>query len=443
VSGSRPPRLVVVSRHAPPGREIGGLRWWGLSRHLARRGWEVHLITGQEGADAEAVPGGMTVEVVGTRPTLNDRYLAWKRSRESASTTPPAPTTGTPESGRKQTRSRGGPGLLSTLRTEVGGLLGFPDQGRGWMGPLSSALAHRIASFRPDLVVSSAPPHSLHLGTWKGLSGSPVPWIADFRDPWSDEARAHLDVGWTQPFLARLEASVVRTAAGVVTTTPELAATYRIRYPGLQAHWLPNGVDVESLPARPARRGTGLRVAHIGSLYHRRDPVPAVRAFARFVRGNPAARSDGSVLSFVGRVKDEYREKIEAAAREEGVSDQVEMVGVMPRNEALDFLASTGVALTLAQDQETAIPAKIYESIGMKIPTLVITESDSASAGAGRRLGAAVHEADDLDGMARSLEAAWNGNWTGEVPEGVLLDYADLAGEAERLLASHLRHPLS
>ncbi|TVP48879.1 MAG: hypothetical protein EA350_02720 [Gemmatimonadales bacterium] len=443
-----PPRLLVVSRHAPPGRAIGGLRWWGLSRHLARRGWEVRVLTGQEGADAEAVPPGMTVEVVGTRPTLNDRYLAWKRSRESsppvASASAPdlpsppggAPAVGEPASGA------GSAGLLATLRTEVGGLLGFPDVGRGWIEPLAEALALRLSEWRPDLVVSSGPPHSLHLGTLKGLAGSPVPWIADFRDPWSDEARAHLDVGWTRPFLARLEADVVRTAAGVFTTTPELADTFRARYPGLNARWLPNGVDVESLPARPARRGPGLRVAHIGSLYHRRDPVPAVHAFARFVRSNPEARHDGSVLSFVGMVKEEYRERIEAAAREGGVADQVELVGIMPRHEAMAFLASTDVALTLAQDQETAIPAKIYESVGMRIPTLVITESHSASAVAARRLGAGIHEADDLDGMARSLEAAWNGSWTGEIPDGVLLDYADLAAEAERLLAVHLRRPL-
>jgi glycosyltransferase involved in cell wall biosynthesis len=401
----------------------------------------VHLITAQEGADAESVPDGMRVEVVGIRPTLNDRYLAWKRDRAAAATAPGTNAGGTaPGStageGAPMPGSQGsGPGLLATLRTEVGGLLGFPDEGRGWIEPLSSALAHRIREYRPDLVVSSGPPHSLHLGTWKGRSGSPVPWIADFRDPWSDEARVHLDVGWTRPFLARLEDGVIRTAAGVFTTTPELAETYRVRYPGLRAAWLPNGVDVETLPPRPTHRGPGLRVAHIGSLYHRRDPVPAVRAFARFVRENPAARSDGSVLAFVGKVKDEYREQIGAAAREEGVSDLVELLGIMPRAEALDVLASTGVALTLAQDQETAIPAKIYESIGMRIPTLVITEPHSASAGAGRRLGAAVHEADDLEGMARSLEAAWNGSWTGELPDGVLLDYADLAAEAERLFA--------
>jgi glycosyltransferase involved in cell wall biosynthesis len=379
----------------------------------------------------------MTVEVVGLRPTLNDRYLAWKHRRASASFDAPVTVDDAPEPGRQ-----GSPGALALLRAEIGGLLGFPDEGRGWIDPLSATLARCVDVFRPDLVVSSGPPHSVHLGTWKGIGGSPVPWIADFRDPWADEARAHLDVGWARPIFARLEASVVRTAAGVFTTTPELADAYRSRYPGLRVDWLPNGVDVESLPARPPGRGPGLRVAHIGTLYHRRDPLPAVRAFARFVRRNPGARSDGAVISFVGEVNGDFREKIETVAREEGVSDQVEILGILPRDAALEFLASTGVALTLAQEQETAIPAKIYESIGMRIPTLVVTESHSASSGAGRRLGAAVHESTDLDGMARSLEAAWNGSWTGELPEGVLLDYADLAGEAERLLASHLRRPL-
>jgi hypothetical protein len=43
-------RLLVITYHFPPDGSVGGQRWAGLSKYLARLGWEVHVITA-------AVPG--------------------------------------------------------------------------------------------------------------------------------------------------------------------------------------------------------------------------------------------------------------------------------------------------------------------------------------------------------------------------------------------------
>src|SRR6266516_3628641 len=38
-------RLLIISYHFPPDGAIGGQRWAGLSKYLARLGWEVHIVT--------------------------------------------------------------------------------------------------------------------------------------------------------------------------------------------------------------------------------------------------------------------------------------------------------------------------------------------------------------------------------------------------------------
>ncbi len=427
-----PRRLLVVTFHSQPGTQVGGLRWWGLSRHLAARGWEIRLLTANPAAEKQSVPEGMTVESVVPDVTLNDRYRGWRKARD---TNDPKGTDGDSAAVRSHRRgSTRSPGALRRFRRELGGLLSFPDEGRGWLLPAQRAVSRRIGAFQPSVVVSSGPPHSTHLAVLAALRSHRTPWVADFRDPWSDEGRAHLDIFWAQPLLGRCEASVVRRATRVLTTTPELATILQNRFPASTVQCLPNGVDMATLPERSTSEITELNVVHLGTIYHRRDPLPVVRAFALFLRRTPEARRSGSRLRFIGRVDSLYEEKIRRVAGEEGILEHVELGGLRPRAEALEILARAGVSVVLAQDQGTAIPAKIYESVGLGIPTMVLTEHGSATAAAGRRLGAAVHPSEDLEGMARSLEAAWLDEWDGSVPSGVAVDYAELAGQAEKIL---------
>jgi glycosyltransferase involved in cell wall biosynthesis len=435
-------RLLIVGYHSPPGREVGGLRWWGLGGHLARRGWQVHYLSCREGAEAEPVPDGMSVERVPPARTLDDRYRGWRSARREDRVPDgvgPADLSGGAASSAPPASASRVAQHLRALRREAGSLLSFPDEGRGWMGPGRRAIRRAVSGFRPDVVVSTGPPHSVHLATAMGLGRSGSPWVVDFRDPWADEARAHLDAAWAAPVFSRLEASVVGRAHRVFTTTPELAEVLARRYPGARVTWLPNGVDVASLPHRDPGGRRPFTVIHLGTLYHRRDPIPAVDAFARLLRHHPVLEGEGARLLFVGGARAGYRESIEARALELGVEDHVSVLGPRPRDEALRLLASSAVSLVLAQDQATAVPAKIYEAAGMGLPALVITEPWSAAANAGRRLGAAVHEATDVEGMARSLAAARFGEWSGTVPEGTLLDYGVLAGVAEEVLLRTIR----
>ncbi len=450
-------RLLVVAYHAPPGRAVGGLRWWGLSRHLALRGWRVHLITSQEGAALEEVPSGMTVEEVPPLVTPDQAYRALKkklRTRLGKGTGSSDRAQGQRGGALDPEARKGAPGQdlkgrrgpLGRLRRDLGGVLAFPDEGQGWILPASRAVRRAHDQWAPSVMVSTGPPHSVHLAAiWGRRPGLSVPWVVDFRDAWSDVARAHLDVSWAPMMFSRLEASVIGAADHALTTTPELAEIYRRRFPGSRVTFLSNGIDLAGLPAAvdpgsPEPSGPReFHVMHLGTLYLNRDPLPTVRGFGAFLRTLPESERSRARLSFIGTVRESFRARIEAVAREEGVHELVEMPGPVPRDEALRILSRASVSLVLAQNQETAVPAKIYEAAGLEIPALVVTESGSASAGAGRRLGARVHDPDDIQGMAGSLRAAWSGEWTGALPPGVSVDYRELSVDAENLLTRTAR----
>jgi glycosyltransferase involved in cell wall biosynthesis len=225
------------------------------------------------------------------------------------------------------------------------------------------------------------------------------------RDPWIgrgavEDARA----GLIQALAARLERWVFATGHLVLTNSAPYAAGLRDLYPGLAVETIPNGVDVEKLPSGPPPEPyPELTLAHIGTIYLKRDVgtvVAAIRRAQELAGGSPAH------LRLVGSVAEPYRSQVLRQVREAGLEDVVELTGRLPRPEALDILRRSTFAVVLAQSQRIQVPGKLYECVAMGVPTIVITEPDSATAEAGRAIGASVFADGDVDGVARLLASS-------------------------------------
>lgn len=425
-------RLLVLSFHAPPDGAVGGLRWTGLSRHLARRGWSVRMLTASSGAEQVAAPDGMDIRVVRQRTILQDHYRRWRKSRLS----------------QREDEGRHGDGRTPVdspahrsggLRSGLAALLSFPDHGRGWVTRAARATRRALRELAPDFVISTGPPHSVHLAAGLGLLGTGVPWIVDLRDPWMTPWHGYADAAWSIAVSRRMERRVFRRASTILTTTPELRDALQHHYPATSVICLPNGVDTETLPNTPSTLPPGLSVTHLGSVYYNRDPAPVIRAFARFIAAHPAAVTDGSTLRFVGHISAEFRPGLEETISKLGIGDHVQLIGPVPRRRALELLAGSHMALVLAQGQTVMVPAKLYEAVGMGLPALVITEPESATGREARRVGAAVHGPEDEAGMARTMVRVWSGEWKREGHAPARVDHGELAAELEQILYSTSR----
>ncbi|HEY8469924.1 MAG TPA: glycosyltransferase [Longimicrobiales bacterium] len=422
-------RLLVITYHYPPDGSVGGLRWAGYAKYLARLGWEVHVITAAEAATA--VPG-VHVHTCRRARTLNDTYNAVMRRIRSAR---PAAAAG---SGAAAPATIPAPSLIRLIRAELAALLVIPDYARGWL--LKSAwMARRLLrrmSF--DAVVSSGPPHSAHVAGMLATLGMPGLHRVDMRDPWSDLIDKTWSSGtsssragrWLTP---RLERAVFRRAALVIANTAEFAEAARRKYPTLAVEWVPNGIDPEPLPARSADPGPGLSVAHVGTLYAGRDLGPVLAALGGFLAEHPEARAM-TRLHLAGAVAGPHEARFREQVTAYALGDIVETHGVLPRDEALFLLCRSHLALVLAQDQEMQVPAKLYECVALGLPTLVIAEATSAAAREARRIGAIACEPTDIAGIVSVLRRLWLRTQPARIEPAAAIDYATLASDMDRVL---------
>jgi SAM-dependent methyltransferase len=272
--------------------------------------------------------------------------------------------------------------------------------------------------------------------------GTGIPLVVDLRDPWSNQSgpwRHHPVYGaaTARTIIPLLEGLVFRRAAEVIVNTRELADALDELHPGLGVSFLRNGVDVEQLPREPAAPLPRLSVAYAGTLYGDRVADPVLNGFRLFLERYPEARAS-SRFRIAGHWDSDRGLHLAGRVRAHGLESQVELLGVVPRSRALEMVSGSQVAVVLAQNQGLQVPAKLYESLAMGVPTLMIAEGESAAGREGRRLGAVVKEPADIEGICSVLEDAWRGS-LGRRQEALgPIDYAQLTESLNVLLTAEI-----
>ena len=432
-------RLLVISYHFPPDGSVGGLRWAGLSKYLARRGWEVHVVTASRQAAHAPVPG-VTVHHRRRNDTLNDIY---NRVASRLRSTPP--------SGARAQASASGDiakadaamvqpraiGLLGRLRFNLSIALAFPDRGRGWI--LTAAFAARtlLRQHRFDAVVTSGPPHSAHLAGAMACLGRMEPHWVDMRDPFATGAeytwaRDPFNPPGMRALIPHLERLFFRHARGIITNTPELRDVLRAGHSALDVSFIPNGIDRERLPSPDVARYPGVSIAYAGTLYLGRDLTPVLRAIRGLFSEFPEAARDVK-LRMAGSMEGGRGETFWHEVDAQGLRDAVEFLGSVSGATALDLMNRSHINVVLAQQQPTQVPAKLYECVAMGNTTLVITESTSAAAREARRIGATTFEADDITGIQAFVQKVWR-NPPVRIAVSDDISYEGIAAEVDALL---------
>jgi hypothetical protein len=266
-------------------------------------------------------------------------------------------------------------------------------------------------------VISSGPPHMAHEGARLTARRAGVPHVVDMRDPWSLVQRLSEETDSpVRRYLARkFERRVVCDASLITINTDASRDAMRAEYPDRVSiiETIRNGCDDELLP--PARRDGRFTIRFAGSIYIDRDPRLVFRAAARVIRALRLSPAQFAI-EFVGDVDRFAGTPTMQIAREEGIEAYVALRGLVKRYEALEFLAGATVLLSLPQDSDFAIPAKIYEYLRFDAWMLVLAHANSATARLLIGTDADVLEPSDVDGIVRVLQGRFEQFTRGEVP---------------------------
>jgi glycosyltransferase involved in cell wall biosynthesis len=361
--------LLLLTYHFPPSAASGAFRLLGFARHLPALGWNVHVVAPPtlpwEPTDSrlvESLPAGVQVH--------------------------PAPYSQT--------------AMTKPIRKL------WPY---AWWLPTAWRVAERaVHKHRPDVILTSGPPHEIHLLGAYFRRRHRLPWVADFRDPWAVGRPPQVVVTRRERAFEKL---VIRSADGLVWNTPRVRECLKAAYPG-RAHTMvaiENGFDPEAFPAPTRRTGDAsmVNVVHAGMVYMGRDPRPLFDALrlrgARRADGLPAVR-----VSFLG-LKQDFTVGLEAEARRRGIEDCIRVEGHLPYEATLQRMVDADILLLLdSPGRRMGVPAKLYEYLGAGRPILALAERDSDIAAVLRDSGGTFALADPrkAEDIANALEQLVN-----------------------------------
>jgi glycosyltransferase involved in cell wall biosynthesis len=320
-------KILLITYHFPPSAASGTFRLLGMARHLPTFGWQP-LVVAPPSLPWEPIDPHLAEQIP---PEVIVRHAAY-----------PA----------------GAPKLLRVLA-----------QNAVWLPRAWFACKRLVKEHRPDVILTSGPPHCVHvLGHYLKRSTG-LPWVADFRDPWISEGKSK-KLTWMQRYTLSWERRVFQSADLVLANAPNACRLFQDTYP-LECDkvvTLTNGYDPR--PATPfdrSRPDSCLRLLHAGEIYAGRDPLPLFDALAQLNAESPRSYQ----LQILGRNEIDIDELL----RQRGCANFVELQGQRAYQESLDEMSKADILVLFDSPGRTiGVPAKLYEYLGAGRPILALAE---------------------------------------------------------------------
>lgn len=259
----------------------------------------------------------------------------------------------------------------------------IPDKKLQWALALVMNRQIRQFSRDSDCIYTTSPPQSVHIvGALLKRVGK-VPWVADLRDPWSDNQLRAFPSEISRRYDRRLEQFVLGRANSVIANTPYFRNLLQERYPAKSASIcsIPNGYESALFTSDGCIAETDskrLKISHLGSLYGQRDITPLLKGLSLIKKDHPAVFQN-IYFEFIGPGTAKFADLV----KEYELENHVFLGSSVSYEEAVqkDRAASVLLCLPLTpEDMYSQVPAKLYQFIALGKPVLAFAAPDGAMA---------------------------------------------------------------
>ena len=233
--------IGILAYYWPPAGGSGVQRWLRFANHLCDLGWDVHVFTFKnpkypirEKSSLEIINPKIKVNKIKgfefpkfmTSPSEN---ILFNNYYSDYSTT------------QSYMYDQVARKFIYTLRE----LFLFPDARRFLINPSYKFLKNYFRKHNLNHLITTGPPHSMHLAGMKLKKDSGIKWIADFRDPWSNFFQNKLlnELDLTIKKHEKAEADVLKNCDGVFTTSESLKSKFSIK--NKNSYYVPSGFEKE------------------------------------------------------------------------------------------------------------------------------------------------------------------------------------------------------
>lgn len=341
-------RVLMLTYHFPPMGGAGVQRSSKFVKYLPACGWQPTVVSGDDSAQVKDptllrdIPAGVRVERVPVVPLRRQKLY--------------------------DTLFAAGLGRLVTLSRHC---FDLPDRYTRWHRDAALLIEQLIEEEEPRVLFSSSAPFAAHLALAPLASKRGIPWVADFRDPWSENADLlEGSPNWVRKRHEKLERFVAESATHLVFAQPTVADSFVTRH-GVspsRVTTIPNGFDPDDIgnPGnwKPPSPREELLMSHVGSFYRRYNEGELVDAVRAVATESAEALQDVKFVFVGGSTRD-----LSQLAPAKGIS--------LPRQthaEALRWMRNSHALLLLLPESmgRHPIPAKMFEYLALRRPIFAV-----------------------------------------------------------------------
>ena len=257
--------------------------------------------------------------------------------------------------------------LFQRLLFFIRGNLFIPDMKILWKNKSIDFIENYLSKTKIDVVITTGPPHSLHLIGYELKKRLNIKWISDFRDPWVN--LNYLNRFHLLPSVKRrhkkLRDKVLINSNSVIVTSEKLKKLYKEVAPNIFK--ITNGYDYEYSTVNIDSK---FSISHIGSLYPERNPKYLWDIIDEICINNEEFRSNLQI-NFIGNTS----EKIIKYLSNKTFKSCVKFFDYVDYKRAIEFMCSSQILLMVEvndNDSSYAIPGKLFDYLNSKRPIIAI-----------------------------------------------------------------------
>ncbi|GAA0879550.1 glycosyltransferase family 4 protein [Algoriphagus jejuensis] len=364
-------RVLIITYYWPPSGGSGVQRWLKFAKYLPDSGWEPVIFT-PENPDFDLQDESLQKEIPSQLEVIKfpiwEPYQLFSKVKGKTKTHP----------GRLlEQKDRG---FLEKAAIWMRANLLVPDPRVFWVKPSVKFLIELVKNGQFQAVITTGPPHSMHLIGLELKRKTGIPWITDFRDPWSQWE--FLDQLPMTDVIRRRHQSLEQQVLGEANAVLTISPTFQIDLEKLaerKINLLTNGYDPTDIPtdfSLKDKESGKLHLVYSGVIDSIRNPIPILKAMKEeFVETGEEVR-----MTFVGKVSEHLREFVKADA---WLVERVFFPGYVSHGEVFGFYAKADTLVLILTDTKNAqgnIPGKLFEYLATGVPVLALGDPEGDSA---------------------------------------------------------------
>jgi len=249
----------------------------------------------------------------------------------------------------------------------------IPDARKFWIRPSVKFLKKYVSENTIDMIITSGPPHSMHLIGLELKKQLGVKWISDFRDPWT-EIDYFNQLPLTKKSVEKhqkLEQEVLKNADAVLV----IGETMKEKFQKLSnnIYIITNGFDGSDLKTEEIQLDKNFTITHVGLMNADRNPKVFWKVISEICNTNESFLNDLEI-KLIGKVAVEVDTSIKQYKLK-----KVKKITYRLHEEVQKYQLQSQVLLLAVNNVPSAkgiLTGKVFEYLQAKRPILAIGPTD-------------------------------------------------------------------